>query len=132
MSSQGATQPLLTIGTVVFLIGLGFAIAAMVATQHDTERPSISADSYDAAKMSLKVTVSVEGLCSRPAHRRVRRRAGREQEDRRADEDDAQAALEDALRDEPDWVGVLSVVPIELDERDGELSNEPELTALSP
>jgi len=49
---------------VVFLIGLGFAIAAMVATQHDTERPSISADSYDAAKRSLKVTVSVEGLAA--------------------------------------------------------------------
>jgi hypothetical protein len=25
---------------------------------------------------------------------------------------------EDALRDEPDWAGLLSVVPIELDERD--------------
>jgi len=28
---------------------------------------------------------------------------------------DAQAALEDAIRDEPDWAGVLSVEEIELD-----------------
>jgi hypothetical protein len=27
-------------------------------------------------------------------------------------------ALADALKDEPDWVGTLYVVPIELDERD--------------
>ena len=33
-------------------------------------------------------------------------------------EEDAQAALEDALRDEPDWTGTLSVEPVELDERD--------------
>lgn len=32
--------------------------------------------------------------------------------------EDAFAALEDALRDEPDWAGTLYVVPIELDERD--------------
>jgi hypothetical protein len=30
---------------------------------------------------------------------------------------DADAALSDCLRDEPDWVGLPSVVPIELDER---------------
>jgi hypothetical protein len=34
---------------------------------------------------------------------------------------DAFLALEAALRDEPDWAGLLSVVPIELDER--EMSN---------
>lgn len=33
-------------------------------------------------------------------------------------EEDAQAALEDALRDEPHWAGTLSVEPVELDERD--------------
>jgi hypothetical protein len=32
--------------------------------------------------------------------------------------EDAIAALEAALRDEPEWVGLLSVVPIELDERE--------------
>ena len=33
-------------------------------------------------------------------------------------EEDAQAALEDALRDEPGWAGTLSVEPVELNERD--------------
>jgi hypothetical protein len=33
-------------------------------------------------------------------------------------EEDAQAALEDAIRDEPDWACVLSVEAIELDGRD--------------
>lgn len=33
-------------------------------------------------------------------------------------EEDAQRALEDCLRDEPDWRDVLRVVPIELDERE--------------
>ena len=33
-------------------------------------------------------------------------------------EEDAQAALEDALRDEPGWAGTPSVEPVELDERD--------------
>jgi hypothetical protein len=33
-------------------------------------------------------------------------------------EEDAQAALEDALRDEPGWAGTLSVEAVELDERD--------------
>lgn len=33
-------------------------------------------------------------------------------------EEDAQAALEDALRDEPGWAGTLSVEPVELDERE--------------
>ena len=32
--------------------------------------------------------------------------------------EDAFAALEDALGDEPDWSGLLYVAPIELDERD--------------
>jgi hypothetical protein len=32
--------------------------------------------------------------------------------------DAAFAALRDALRDEPDWIGLLYVQPIELDERD--------------
>jgi hypothetical protein len=32
-------------------------------------------------------------------------------------EEDARLALEGALRDEPDWTGLLSVVPIELDEQ---------------
>jgi hypothetical protein len=32
-------------------------------------------------------------------------------------EEDAQAALEDALNDEPGWTGTLTVEPIELDER---------------
>jgi hypothetical protein len=32
--------------------------------------------------------------------------------------EDAETTLEECLRDEPQWVGVLSVVPIELDERD--------------
>ncbi len=32
--------------------------------------------------------------------------------------EDAEAALEDAVRDEPGWVGVVSVVPSEPDERD--------------
>jgi hypothetical protein len=31
--------------------------------------------------------------------------------------EDAYAALEDVLRDEPDWQNLLYVVPIELDER---------------
>jgi hypothetical protein len=31
--------------------------------------------------------------------------------------EDALAALDDVLDDEPDWTGVLSVVPIELDGR---------------
>jgi hypothetical protein len=30
--------------------------------------------------------------------------------------EDAFAALDDAIKDEPDWAGTLSVVPIELDE----------------
>jgi hypothetical protein len=33
-------------------------------------------------------------------------------------EEDARVALENALCDEPDWAGLLSVVPIEFDERD--------------
>jgi hypothetical protein len=33
-------------------------------------------------------------------------------------EEDAQAALENALNDEPGWDGTLTVEPIELDERD--------------
>jgi hypothetical protein len=33
-------------------------------------------------------------------------------------EEDAQAALEDALHDEPAWPGTLFVAPIELDGRD--------------
>jgi hypothetical protein len=36
-------------------------------------------------------------------------------------EEDAQAALEDVLHDEPDWAGTLTVEPVEpveLDERD--------------
>jgi len=33
-------------------------------------------------------------------------------------EEDAQAALEDALHDELGWAGTLAVAPIELDERD--------------
>ena len=32
-------------------------------------------------------------------------------------EEDAQAALEDAVRDEPGWAGTLSIEPVELDER---------------
>jgi hypothetical protein len=32
--------------------------------------------------------------------------------------EDAFAALEDALGDEPDWSGLMYVAPIELDERD--------------
>jgi hypothetical protein len=32
--------------------------------------------------------------------------------------EDAESALAACLRDEPDWVDVVSVVPIELDERD--------------
>jgi hypothetical protein len=32
--------------------------------------------------------------------------------------EDAFEALEGAIKDEPDWAGTLSVVPIELDERD--------------
>lgn len=31
-------------------------------------------------------------------------------------EEDTRRALEDALRDEPEWVGVLYVEPVELDE----------------
>ena len=33
-------------------------------------------------------------------------------------EEDARAALEDAIRDEPDWAGLLYVAPIELDQRE--------------
>jgi hypothetical protein len=33
-------------------------------------------------------------------------------------EDDAHAALEEAIRDEPDWAGLLCVEEIEVDERD--------------
>jgi hypothetical protein len=33
-------------------------------------------------------------------------------------EEDAQAALEDALRDGPGWIGTLSVEPVELDARE--------------
>ncbi len=33
-------------------------------------------------------------------------------------EEDAERALGDAVRDEPSWVGQLSVEPVELDERD--------------
>jgi hypothetical protein len=32
-------------------------------------------------------------------------------------EEDAQAALEDALRDEPGWTGTLTVEPVELNKR---------------
>lgn len=32
-------------------------------------------------------------------------------------EEDAQAALEDAIGDEPQWAGLLYVAPIELDEQ---------------
>jgi hypothetical protein len=32
-------------------------------------------------------------------------------------EEDARQALEDALRDEPSWTGLLRVEPVELDER---------------
>jgi hypothetical protein len=33
-------------------------------------------------------------------------------------EEDARQALADALRDEPQWAGLLKVEPIELDERE--------------
>ena len=33
-------------------------------------------------------------------------------------EEDARTALEDAIRDEPEWAGLLYVKPVELDERD--------------
>jgi hypothetical protein len=33
-------------------------------------------------------------------------------------EEDAQAALDDVLHDEPGWAGTLTVEPIELDERE--------------
>lgn len=33
-------------------------------------------------------------------------------------EEDARRALEDVLRDEPDWVGLFYVEPVELDDRD--------------
>ena len=33
-------------------------------------------------------------------------------------EEDAPRALEEALRDEPDWIGLLYVEPIEVDERE--------------
>jgi hypothetical protein len=33
-------------------------------------------------------------------------------------EEDARAALEDAIGDEPQWAGLLSVEEVELDERD--------------
>jgi hypothetical protein len=33
-------------------------------------------------------------------------------------EEDAQCALEECLRDEPDWTGLLYIAPIELVERD--------------
>ena len=47
------------------------------------------------------------------------RRARRPRGDRPyVQEDDARRALEECLRDEPDWVGMLYVKPIELDERD--------------
>jgi hypothetical protein len=59
------THPvLLSIGAGVFLIGLGFAIAAMIATQHDSERPSVSPDSYDSSKRVLKTTVKADGLAA--------------------------------------------------------------------
>jgi len=32
--------------------------------------------------------------------------------------EDAVAALEDAIKDEPDWAGILYIVPIQLDERE--------------
>lgn len=31
--------------------------------------------------------------------------------------EDALAAFEDAIKDEPDWAGILYIAPIELDER---------------
>jgi hypothetical protein len=59
------THPvLLSIGAGVFLIGLGFVIAAMIATQHDSERPSVSPDSYDSSKRVLKTTVKADGLAA--------------------------------------------------------------------
>jgi hypothetical protein len=33
-------------------------------------------------------------------------------------EEDARRALEEALRDEPEWTGLLYVKPVELDDRD--------------
>jgi hypothetical protein len=33
-------------------------------------------------------------------------------------EEDARAALEDAIRDERDWAGLLYVKPVDLDERE--------------
>jgi hypothetical protein len=36
--------------------------------------------------------------------------------------EDAFAELEEVLRDEPDWAGLLYVTPIELDERDVSLN----------
>jgi hypothetical protein len=46
--------------------------------------------------------------------------------------EDAFAALEDALGDEPDWLGVLSVVPIELDGRDVSLKGRGPRSPPSP
>jgi hypothetical protein len=37
-------------------------------------------------------------------------------------EEDAQAALDDAVRDEPDWAGTLFVAPIDLAEREVSLN----------
>jgi len=33
-------------------------------------------------------------------------------------EEDARTALEDAIRDEPEWAGLLYVKPVDLDERE--------------
>jgi hypothetical protein len=33
--------------------------------------------------------------------------------------EDAQVALAECLRDEPDWIDIVTIVPIELDEREG-------------
>jgi hypothetical protein len=46
-------------------------------------------------------------------------------------EEDAERVLEDAIRDEPDWAGVLRVQAIELDGRVGELMTLGPLSAVA-
>jgi hypothetical protein len=66
---------------------------------------------------------TIVGSLGRDYDRPVRAYALVEVDDREAIDvflrrEDALAALEGCLRDEPDWEGFLCVVPIELDERD--------------
>ena len=48
-------------GAILFVIGLGFGVNALVTTQHDSERPAVSA-TFDNTSRQVTATITADGL----------------------------------------------------------------------